>query len=397
MSRVSIIVPVYNAEDKLERCIDSLLSQTMIDIEVILIDDGSTDRSNRICDEYSNDYNNVKTIHVKNGGVVKARKLGVSYSSSELVMFCDADDYVDSDMVERLVSLKENSNCDLVCSGLVKENGRSTDIITNNTEEGVYVNEKLDELRKTLLSGNGFGCQRILPYVVTKVFNRTLLTKAIEEISDGITLGDDMAITMSYIFACESLYVTNQAYYHYEMNMNSICHAGNGTMQEYVELYNHCAKYCQSSDGFKDLVYYIYYGLLTKYNGLSSITASNPLFMFGSVNSGKIVIYGFGSFGKSLYKILGESENVKVTDITFEDTTEEWKIDYSKLSLEEFDYIVIAILRYDIAVKAKANLIEKGIDGNKILMIDMKYLKYEYLPEEIKRILIEKTGECYAQ
>jgi len=92
---ISIIVPIYNAEKYLYRCIDSILEQTFSDFELLLIDDGSTDKSGVICDHYSNKDSRVKTIHKKNGGECSARNVGLDNVSGEWVAFVDADDYVE--------------------------------------------------------------------------------------------------------------------------------------------------------------------------------------------------------------------------------------------------------------------------------------------------------------
>ena len=96
MPKVSIIVPVYKAEKYLNRCIDSILAQTFIDWELLLIDDGSPDKSGEICDEYSKKDQRIKVFHKSNGGVSSARNLGLDYVKGQWITFIDADDYIDS-------------------------------------------------------------------------------------------------------------------------------------------------------------------------------------------------------------------------------------------------------------------------------------------------------------
>lgn len=105
MSKVSIIVPVYNEEKHLNRCIDSVLSQTYSELELLLIDDGSTDSSGAICDEYAQKDSRVRVFHEKNGGVSKARNLGISKANAEWIMFLDSDDYLIKDALDVLISL----------------------------------------------------------------------------------------------------------------------------------------------------------------------------------------------------------------------------------------------------------------------------------------------------
>ena len=99
MPLVSIIVPVYNVENYLKRCVDSILAQTFIDYELILVDDGSYDSSDKICDEYAAKFDKIYVIHQKNGGPSAARNAGMSIARGEYFLFCDSDDYVSPPMV----------------------------------------------------------------------------------------------------------------------------------------------------------------------------------------------------------------------------------------------------------------------------------------------------------
>ena len=111
--RISIVIPVYNQEDYLERCLDSVLGQTYRDLEILLIDDGSTDRSPEICDLYAASDNRVVVIHQENRGLSGARNTGIENASSDLIMFCDADDEMLPAMVETLKKLMEKTGADI--------------------------------------------------------------------------------------------------------------------------------------------------------------------------------------------------------------------------------------------------------------------------------------------
>lgn len=99
---ISVIIPVYNVEKYLHRCIDSILNQTFPDFELLLIDDGSTDNSGRICDDYAKKDNRIKVFHKSNGGVSSARNLGLDEAQGDFIAFCDSDDWVSFDMYEKL-------------------------------------------------------------------------------------------------------------------------------------------------------------------------------------------------------------------------------------------------------------------------------------------------------
>ena len=114
LTKVSVIVPVYNVASFLSACIDSLLGQTLSDIQIILINDGSKDNSGSICDEYANKDSRVVVFHKKNEGVTKARALGVKYATGEWVMFVDGDDTLPSDALYRLYYKVNDNSCDII-------------------------------------------------------------------------------------------------------------------------------------------------------------------------------------------------------------------------------------------------------------------------------------------
>lgn len=114
---VSVIVPIYNVEGYLDKCVESLLSQTYKHLEIILVDDGSTDKSGEMVDSYVSKYKNVRALHKKNGGLSSARNAGIDVARGEWLVFVDSDDYVSSDYVSKLFDLAINNNADIsTCS-----------------------------------------------------------------------------------------------------------------------------------------------------------------------------------------------------------------------------------------------------------------------------------------
>ena len=114
MPKVSIIVPVYKAEKYLNRCIDSILAQTFTDFELLLIDDGSPDRSGEICDEYAKKDSRIRVIHKENGGVSSARQRGLDESVGEYTMHADPDDWVEPEMLDELYKKAKEEDADMV-------------------------------------------------------------------------------------------------------------------------------------------------------------------------------------------------------------------------------------------------------------------------------------------
>ena len=126
MPKVSIIVPVYNVEKYLRRCIDSILRQTLTDIEVILVDDGSFDSSGKICEEYARKDSGLRVIHQKNAGVAVARNTGLDIASGDYIAFVDSDDYIEPNMYQSMMQVANQYDCDVVLCDCVKEHGNQT-------------------------------------------------------------------------------------------------------------------------------------------------------------------------------------------------------------------------------------------------------------------------------
>jgi glycosyltransferase involved in cell wall biosynthesis len=121
--KISVIIPIYNAEKYLEKCINSLLNQTYSDYELILVDDGSKDNSGNICDYYANKYSNIIVVHKENGGSASARNVGICKAKGNYISFVDSDDYVKDNFLERMVELANIYNADLVeCSFKIVKN-----------------------------------------------------------------------------------------------------------------------------------------------------------------------------------------------------------------------------------------------------------------------------------
>lgn len=139
---ISIIVPVYNVEKYLKRCVESLVKQSYKNVEILLVDDGSTDSSGLICDELANKYNNVKVFHKKNGGLSDARNFGIKKSKGKILSFIDSDDYIDCDMIEFLYKELISANADVsMCSKYIDyENGNCVEV--NNSKNKLVMTKE---------------------------------------------------------------------------------------------------------------------------------------------------------------------------------------------------------------------------------------------------------------
>lgn len=139
MDKVSVIIPVYNVEPYVRQCLESVINQTYSNLEIIIVDDGSTDNCGKICDLYAEQYNCVAVYHKKNGGLSSARNMGLNYATGEWILFVDSDDWCEVDYIEKMIGLKSNSMIDVIISSSVHElsNGRKY-IHQLMRDEGIY-------------------------------------------------------------------------------------------------------------------------------------------------------------------------------------------------------------------------------------------------------------------
>lgn len=166
MKKVSIVVPVYNVEKYMKRCLDSILAQTYTNLEIILVDDGSTDSSGEICDTYAEKDNRVVVIHKDNGGLSDARNVGIEKATGEYIAFIDSDDYIDLSMVQVMVEKLEATSSDIVLCNYeyVDEDGRLIDESNGETRvisEELTSEQALDRLCKANSTYYTIACNKI--------------------------------------------------------------------------------------------------------------------------------------------------------------------------------------------------------------------------------------------
>lgn len=206
-SLVTFILPVYNAENTLRRCLDSILKQTYCDYEVIIVDDGSIDNSGKICDSYSLNDNRFRVVHKENEGVASARQLGVSLASGVYVIHIDSDDWIESNMLSDMMN--EISDADILVS----------DYYYNTKYGQTYVRQvdctTSEELLEKIIKGEVFGS------LWHKLIRRNLYQNI--EFNTDLTFCEDQLLLFKILttYQCKVINL-HKAYYHYECNDGSI-------------------------------------------------------------------------------------------------------------------------------------------------------------------------------
>lgn len=225
----SIIIPVYNVQNYLKRCIDSVLCQTFSDFEIILIDDGSTDNSGNICDCYSKNDKRIKTIHTENRGPTHARKVGANVSSGDYILCLDSDDtFVEEFLAWAAEDIKKNP---LVPVFVYSNNIIYYDRVDQNILTllpRIYIGKDMDTIKQNAVYDSNKkwpNCGSISYSVWGKVIKRDIFVKCQNDVDDNTTIGEDLLVIVKIINSISAILVSNHIVYNYYINNNSITHS----------------------------------------------------------------------------------------------------------------------------------------------------------------------------
>ena len=243
--KISVIVPVYNVEAYLERCVESILQQTYAHFELILINDGSTDSSGQICDHLASQYENIKVYHIENSGVSNARNMGIQLATGSWVTFIDSDDFVTQDYLATLASAVEGVNVGFAIAPLHHiKNGIVTDIPSHSGKTELWSTE---ETMKELLMTT-----RTSFFPVAKLFKRDLL--ADEKFNTNYHLAEDALFLTELLLKtrCSSVFIDKPVYY-YDHREGSATTSVNRYVFDTIEVYQQII--AQVSQAFPNLKY----------------------------------------------------------------------------------------------------------------------------------------------
>lgn len=244
MIKISIIIPVFNKENLLLKCLKSVSNQTFHDFEVIIIDDGSTDSSGAICDEYAKKDNRIKVYHKKNGGVSSARQYGVDRAKGLYTIHVDPDDYVEKHYLEKLYFATQNQEFDIVSCNYFIKRGDEKEIIKS---ELIDSDDNTINIKK-LLEGKIHG----------SLCNKLIRTNYYKDndiyFPKGINIGEDIFVLISILLKNPRVNHINIPLYYYVQHENSITNFANtNKYQEKIELINRLSKLLSELDLSKSL------------------------------------------------------------------------------------------------------------------------------------------------
>lgn len=297
----SIIIPVYNVEKYLKNCVESVINQLYKSIEIILIDDGSSDKSGDICDEYAKKDKRIKVIHKKNEGVSVARNRGIENAFGQFIMFLDSDDVLPENILSKIANDIEKDYCDIYTYtyGQINESGEKIDVIKEELDPGIY---SKDEFLKSYYTRN-----KNLPWGVSKnVFKANVIKEKCVNFPVGIRAAEDLEFYMQYLEHVEKVKFSNDEIIDYRVNR-----AGS-VMTEmklltYLDILKIYAKYANDKNSFVSRVFSTLY--LTVFFNIRRINnESEREIALNAYNPDNIVGKVFGlknKRNKFILKVLG--------------------------------------------------------------------------------------------
>ena len=366
MASVSIIVPVYNAERYVSECIESIQKQKLTDIEIIIVNDGSTDLSGSIADKFAEQDKRIKVFHQKNRGLVETRKRGILETSSDYIGFVDADDWIEPDMYEMMFQEMKRNGADLVLTEIFHYGASGEYTVKHPIESGLYESDRIVGEIYPRLVNNGNGLH---PSMGTKLFKKSLLKSIMGHVDGRVKIAEDVLFSFPYITKCQKIYVMDRAFYHYRYNPASMCHKKNHNILSETELVINRLRESYRGDVQEDVLMeslnqVIYSSLLFSYKFHATRELGLFfLFPYSVIPKGsKIVLYGAGNVGKAYYKQLKTNDFCEIilwVDSNYKKTGIDEVVSPERIEIITFDYIVIAVAENAVAKQIDSYLQSK--------------------------------------
>ena len=382
---ISVIVPVYNEERYLQCCIQSIREQTFKQIEIIIVNDGSTDNSGKICDGFAAADNRIQVIHKKKGGLVLARKTGIKAASGKYIAYVDSDDWIEPDMISRLYNAISEQDVDIAICGYYEDTGSKSKTVYHGIKEGRYdKNALMKDVYSRMIVNSDFFEWGIIPGVVAKLFKKENIERFQFEVDERITMGEDAACIYPCLLSCGSIYVMHECLYHYRQVLTSMVRQIGDPVLERVQ-YKIMYQYTKGKliglrniyDCIEQWDEYVLFLMFqradTLYKGIDKL---DFLFPYPNIKRGeRILLYGDGTYGQRLYHYIRKTNFCKIVgwaDRNYEELRKlGLKVDSPGIIPEiEYDHIAIAITYAKARQDAYKELSSK-YGKNKLAVIDI--------------------------
>lgn len=313
--KISIIIPIYNVEQYLSRCLDSVTNQTYSNLEIILINDGSKDSCLEICKDYQKRDSRIIIIDKINEGVSVARNTGIETATGKYIGFVDPDDWIEPDMYENMYNTIEKYKCSIAFCNYSKDRKNRRSYKTIKTKKNVL--GKLDIINE--LIANMIGIEDILPKYYTVMgsvwrclYNREFLNKFELRFKPGITIMEDLLFNIQALIYCDKVCIDSGYYYHYMINKTSSLHTYNKKMwQDNVEVHNMLEKILKDAE----LDEYLRNRLDSRYIAMAACAVGNEVYRSNMKLSQRMYIAKYIMNDKKLKEVLDRAKQYNLENL----------------------------------------------------------------------------------
>lgn len=377
---ISVIVTVYNVDKYLDKCLDSIVNQSYKNMEIILVNDGSTDNSLKICHYYANLDDRIVIIDKKNEGLVAARKTGIKVATGMYVGYVDGDDWIDKNMYEEMISTYLKNKADIIVSGCIKEGKKVAHKMFNNIPAGYYCKtELLTNVYPKMLYFDGFFKFGIQQYLWNKLFRREILSKYQLLVDNCIKNGEDVACVYPCLLEANSIEIMDTTFYHYRIHDESMTSRLNELfLEDSLILYNYLKQIFVKSPYYhimirqlnKFILYLVCNGSKYVLDAKINVEFTSKFeFPFMEIPEGsKLYIVGEGIRMIEYLRQLKYSSIYKVLNYyNLEEFQKQLDNSIGNFIDNKYDYIVIAVTEPNEQIELVASLKNRGINGSKII------------------------------
>ncbi len=381
MPLISVIVPIYNVDSYLFQCIQSIIDQSYESLEIILVNDGSTDNSPIICEFFRKFDKRVIVINKTNGGLVSARKAGIAASTGEYIYYVDGDDWLDKDCLEQMIKPAQEWGVDIVISKHHREFVGVFTEISNNIPSGFYNKQQLrDRIYPSMISSQDFFRHGINTYSWGKLFKRNLALDLQLSIPDRIIMGEDAALVYPALYGANSIFIADYAGYNYRQRANSILKVianEESELEKLSYLFRYLQKKLKENSGEQNFLkqlqeYFFALALIRTGAFLNNLKYFKKLRLLNDVPLGsRICLYSSGSFGQHIYK------NILITNCFklagwFDDDYKESEIaglpvcDPAAIAALKYEFVIVATVDSQKFYSIRQDLEDKGVPSKTI-------------------------------
>ena len=367
--KISIIVPIYNVEQYLEECIKSIRSQTYRNIQIVLIDDGSTDSSGRICDKHALEDDRIVVVHQKNQGLVAARKAGLKIAKGEYIGFVDGDDYIEPQMYKSMLHVLIRENADMVHTWFSSQTRCENKIIDLDTY-------RMDVFKRFIGAENSIA-DVITPSIWSKLFKSNVIRTAYALVEDNVSYGEDFVCVCATIFIAKRICTMDECFYHYRVREDSISHKISiESVGQEVWLYTNICNALKKLNVYEEIKSemdsFLMKHILFGFKRLHHYEIPISRFIFPSpekILNKKILLYGAGNVGNDYYSQIRRYTNCEIVA---------WVDAYP----EKYNYPFVEVVGLDALVKVSYDLLLIAIKNKATYMKIKNDLMNRHIPVE---------------